>query len=817
MTIRNIILTIVLSVSLAASAVPARRDTRVVTQPDGTTLTVSQIGDEYLHYLITGDGNIITRGANGYYRYGNVDAQGCVTPTNIIASNITPANAGTNIADIDLRALHRERLDKRMAKIPTKTTIAPQTAPSTQSADNPYAGLGRMSTTFPTTGDIRGLVILVQYADVPFTLDDPYDYFNDMLNGENFTQYGGTGSAAAYFRKSSNGAFRPTFDVFGPVTLPKNRAYYGGNDTNGNDLAPEYMLIDAVNILRETTDFSKYDMDNDGYVDYAYIFYAGQGEASYGSEDTVWPHAWYLSSAGKTLSAGGKYFNRYACSDEWQISKPEGLGTFVHEFSHVMGLPDLYDVSYGSAAQLTPSSYDVLDYGPYNNDGRTPPIYSAYERNAMGWITPMITGDVNTIALAPLEDSNQCILLPTASDTEFFLLENRQNHGWDTYIPGHGMLVWHIDYTRSFFTSNRVNTLTYHQCVDIIEAGGKASAKDLNTLASYPFPGTANVTSLTPETSPSLTTWCDDKPLDIDITDIAEDIDGTILFNVGGGLDPLATPILTDNPEADATHFTASWQPVPGATDYTLQAMYVIEGTPESQTADMGSDTKAVTLPDGWTASTTDTYTLASNCGAAIPSLKFNVNGDWIQTRDFVGEITSVSFWLRGVASIGSTLSILVKDNDGWSPFEVIKVENKSAVYTFDTPMGVHAIKFIYNRNKGNIALDDITIATDTRERVLDGYDFISTGGATSMRIDALPGITHYRYRVRALDGMRRSPISDFVDVKIPDGVSNITIDSDDTTPTYYDIHGRQVDADNLTPGIYIRRAGVNVSKIIIR
>ena len=213
--------------------------------------------------------------------------------------------------------------------------------------------------------------------------------------------------------------------------------------------------------------------------------------------------------------------------NEWEGSRPDGVGTFIHEFSHVMGLPDLYATDYSTA--FTPGEWSVLDYGPYNNDGCTPPIYSIYERYALGWIEPTVIDGPATIRLDNVMENKGCII-PTKRANEFFLLENRQQTGWDTFIPGHGMLVWHVDYNSYIWAQNTVNNNASHQYVDLEEADNIRSE---NTRAGDAFPGTSKVTSFTDTTTPSMKTWTGAK-LNLPITDITE-TDGIITFNVAGG------------------------------------------------------------------------------------------------------------------------------------------------------------------------------------------------------------------------------------------------------------------------------------------
>ncbi|MDE6287015.1 MAG: hypothetical protein K2L99_08490, partial [Muribaculaceae bacterium] len=247
----------------------------------------------------------------------------------------------------------------------------------------------------------------------------------------------------------------------------------------------------------------------------------------------------------------------------YESGRPDGVGTFVHEFSHVLGLPDLYATSYTSA--FTPGAWSALDYGPYNNDGCTPPLYSAFERYALNWIEPTVIDGPLNATLNPI-GTNQAGIIRTASDNEYFLLENRQQRSWDTYIPGHGMLIWHVDYNESTWTANTVNNSSYHQYVDIEEADGTQSDYTRDGDA---FPGTKGVTSFTDDTTPSMKTWSGQR-LDLPITDIAESHDGIITFKVCGGREPLEATVALDPEDTDDESFTAAWESAGPDATYLL-------------------------------------------------------------------------------------------------------------------------------------------------------------------------------------------------------------------------------------------------------
>ena len=530
--------------STAALAVPAKPGLMVMRQPDGTEIKVRLMGDEHAHYYLSEDGYLLVNDNDTFY-YGNADAAGNVVRSQIVARPVTArsAEAKAYLSGVDMSKVFTalERRDTAVRK--ARRVAAPQ-----------KSRLGLFDTGFPSTGDQKGLVVLVEYKDVKFTTPDPYDYFNRMLNENGFSDYGGTGCASEYFRECSKNQFRPQFDVYGPITLSQNMSYYGGNDLYGNDSNPQKMPIEACQQLDAMVDFSEYDRDGDGYIDNVFVFYAGRGEASGGAANTVWPHSWNVT-AGETTTYtfDGVILDRYACSNEWEGSRPDGVGTFIHEFSHVMGLPDLYATSYTSA--FTPGAWSVLDYGPYNNGGCTPPLYSAYERYSLGWMTPRVLDGPANVRLRDISTNEACII-KTGDENEFFLFENRQQTGWDKYIPGHGMLVWHVDFDQYVWNQNTVNNSAYHQYVDLEEADGTQSDASRDGDA---FPGTSGITSFTDNTRPSMKTWAG-RSLNLPLTEITE-TDGLITFKVAGGMLPPDPVTATEATDIHAEGFTAHWLP----------------------------------------------------------------------------------------------------------------------------------------------------------------------------------------------------------------------------------------------------------------
>ncbi len=508
-------------------------------QPDGSTVDVCIHGDEHFSYYTTPDGYLLATQGDTFYFAGSVGSSG------------EPVSSGLRAVDAARRTAADNALLQRVGYMRPHAVTA---SPMRKAAG--VNGIGRWGNgmSFPVTGDQKGLVILVQFNDQKFQTPNANEYFTRMLNEPGFSDNGGTGSARDYFIECSKGAFSPSFDVYGPVTLPHSVSYYGEDITMRDDNC-HMMFVDACAMLDDQIDFQQYDRDKDGFIDNVFIYFAGLGQNMGGAATTIWPKNWTMSLATpNTYKYDGVTLECFSCSNEWHGDGPEGIGTFCHEFTHVLGLPDLYRTN--TASSFTPGSWSVLDYGPYNNNGNTPPLYSAYERNALGWMQPVELDHPDDITLRPIS-YNEAYYVKTDDPKEIYLIENRQQTGWDAYIPGHGMLVWHIDFEENIWRDNTINNKPDHQYVDIVEADGVQGDYDRDGDS---FPGKAGVTSITDDTTPSMRSWSG-AALNTPLTDIAENSDGTISFKVKGGAPVIAPVVAADAADVTPVGFTASWTP----------------------------------------------------------------------------------------------------------------------------------------------------------------------------------------------------------------------------------------------------------------
>ena len=476
---RKIVITAVFALLCTAQvldAVPARQRKYRKLQPNGTTITLQRHGDEFYHWTTDENGTVVALNKEGIY-----------VPSSMPEGEEMGGRAAAEAAAAAIR---------------------------TRRAAMPLTRAGGVRTYhFP--------VILVEFSDVKFRSATAHDDFDRLVNEVDYSDNGATGSVHDYYWENSMGTFDAQFDVFGPYTYNDLCA----NNPNQADAAK--ILWNIIRNHDSEVDWSQYDNDNDGYVDMVFLYYAGWNQAE-GQDGTIWPHKWDFYSAGTSTSMlDGKRFSTYACTSELKGSSYDGgapqmcgIGTCAHEFSHTQGLPDFYDVNYemdGSA--LGTGSFDIMCSGSYNNEGRTPPYFSAEERIMMGWLDGYAELPASGTVTIPAVNTNFAYKMPTANtsgDGEYFIFECRSGTGWDSYV-GPGMLVYHVDkstkYSNSFHQRNSgsnlgtfngkqlwdshrqyLNMVGTHPYFYIVPAADQSSLNYGGNIATMPFPGGRQVT-----------------------------------------------------------------------------------------------------------------------------------------------------------------------------------------------------------------------------------------------------------------------------------------------------------------------------------
>ncbi|WP_295728941.1 M6 family metalloprotease domain-containing protein [uncultured Muribaculum sp.] len=496
----------------AAFAMPPRPGLVPVAQPDGSTVEAEIYGDGTWCVYVASDGMVL-----------EPDMSGALVPTGRSFSSPLRKAAALNAVS----ASAREEV--------------------------------RRVGSYPTKGKVKTLVILAAFADKPFVSENPAELMGRMISQHGFSDNGATGSVCDYFSDSSFGAFELDPTVVGPVVLPNGMAYYGAAVEGRPDVRPEEMIRDACALVDDEIDFKEFDLDEDGYIDNVYVFYPGYSQADGAAINTIWPHSGF-AWAKLHAEFDGVRLDRYACSNEIDMStnKLVGIGTFCHEFSHVLGLPDLYATDYSNEEH--PGTWSIMASGGRNNNGHTPPLFSAYERYALGWIEPEeLAASEKEYSIAP--GVNKAFMVPASSENEYYLIENRQRSGWDAYLPGHGLLVWHIDYDEAAWKQNTVNNNASHQRIDLVEADRNSSSA---TRSGDSFPGAADVRELS-----LMKTWSG-SALDAGLFNIREGSDGTVVFHVAHTGNMLDTPEINGVGEISPVSFMVGWNPVPEATGYVL-------------------------------------------------------------------------------------------------------------------------------------------------------------------------------------------------------------------------------------------------------
>ena len=575
MKIRNLLTAAAVAMPFAMSAsVPAFPGIQTMVNPDGSTVQLRQHGNHQFSYWTDADENVVMeKGANGVWA--PVVRNGRVMTT----------------AKADINLLRSEFMPLAQAPV----TMAP------------IDSQGR--TMYPTTGECHALVVLVEFQDVKFTVPDIRNAIDKMLNEEGYSDYNSNGSARDYYIACSNGQFQPTFDVCDVVTLSENVSFYGERGTYGqgysyNDYYWSKGLREALLKLDDTVDFSKYDYDNDGKIDNIFFFYAGYGEADGTRQDRehalIWPHQGdytqtrVLYDDWESVVLDGKTFATYACGNELPGEIPTGesypyltgIGTFCHEYGHVLGLPDMYDTNGGSTK--TPGKFDIMDQGSYNGGYKNimmtqPPLFSAYERWLCRWVeADLLPADIEDSNGDPIDGVD--ITLPTNSKDdinmayarmkrpvgtaywpEYYFFETRTPESWDSTLPQHGLYIWHVQFDRSRWVNNEVNT-GGKPAVELVPYDSRMGIWTwaLPDQSTFVYPGSAN--AIIPANSVPegygffLTNMNYDEEEGVTTFEYNKYVKGSDKAGI----------LYTPTREEKGRRVWLTWEPVEGATDYLV-------------------------------------------------------------------------------------------------------------------------------------------------------------------------------------------------------------------------------------------------------
>lgn len=404
----------------------------------------------------------------------------------------------------------------------------------------------RLVTDWDSTRVYPVAVVLVSFSDLDFSSEDAADRYNRIFNEVGYNEGKGPGCVADYFLEQSEGWFHPRFDIHGPV---KVGATCKGNNEHGDDVFREAVRI-AGDSLK--VDFSPYDWDGNGFAEHVIFIYAGYGgnETANVANGCIWPN----TSSFATVIVGNVKVAYYSGSAEmWSNNKLCGIGTVCHEYSHALGLPDLYPTNDGDEYSVV-DEWDLMDGGNFVAAGWCPPNYSIHEKMLLGWAEPEeLTAPVAISEMAPVNLGGKAYMVRTEDNAEFFLLENRQWNGWDLLTPGHGLVITRVHYDKAVWNANTVNVRPNHHRYELIHAdnmdyddwdaaigdGSHRVNGHSRILSGSPYPFTSDEglvnDSLTDTSVPAAVTFSGKGLLSKPITNIAE-TDGLISFSFMGGV-----------------------------------------------------------------------------------------------------------------------------------------------------------------------------------------------------------------------------------------------------------------------------------------
>jgi len=519
------------------SAVPAYPKPIKFTQADGTTVTFIMRGDEHSKWAQTTDGYTLLYNAKGEFEYAVVDNKGDAVPSGVRASDVARRKSNeTALLQNTRKGITFSESQVSMIK-QIKQMRAQQNA---------------QQRAFPTTGARKLVCILMGYKDKAFTKTQAD--INNLFNQVGYSAGGATGSVKDYYNENSWNQFNLTVTVAGPFTASQNLSYYGANDASGNDVKPRELVTEAVNAADATVNFADFDNDGDGAVDGVYVLFAGYGEEAGASANCIWSHAWNIT----TLTKDGKTISKYSCSPELMGTSGTtltGIGVICHEFGHVLGAPDYYDTNYSTGGQFDGTGdWDMMAAGSWNNNGLTPAHHNAYSKvKVYGWATATVLSSATNVTVNPVIGNQSFYQINSTTSGEYWLIENRQQTGFDAYLPGHGMMIYHVNSgVASAATSNNINASypqkMYPVCASATSNPGSTAAT-YGTIngAGCPFPGTGAKTSFTDATTPNMKSWAGAstaKP----ITAIAENTTTKVItFAFMGGATTATAPLATSN------------------------------------------------------------------------------------------------------------------------------------------------------------------------------------------------------------------------------------------------------------------------------
>ncbi|MDR0686895.1 MAG: M6 family metalloprotease domain-containing protein [Dysgonamonadaceae bacterium] len=588
----NILLSVLFFMPVLVKAVPARPTLVDLTQPDGRTVQVYIRGDEKIRWLESPDGYSLLYGEDNFIVYAVADENGDMIPSDIVYSDASLRSSTEEAGNIP------KKLKFSSKQISEKHLAWDKHHPKRESTKN-------LSSLRQSNAKTRALCVLMEFPDKKFKKGK--QDFEALMNQSGYSASGAKGSVHDFFIEDSYGQVDLEITVLGPFTADHNMEYYGKDSGGvGQDARPRELAEEAAYTVHEYlgTDISVFDNDGNGFIDAFHVIYAGYGQEGGGETNTIWAHeAWFLWD----LVLGSVKLSNYSCSPELHSNKGEqitNIGVICHEMGHILGSPDFYDTDGGNDEYVGTGKWDLMANGSWNGNGTSPANTNMYQKIANGWVTPVELTETSTVT--GMDNSAEhpvAFKISTPVDGDYFILENRQQKNFDSYVPGHGLLIYHVSLTKQDIFYNTVNNShpqkMYPVCASASGNPGNGSSTygNINSMG-CPFPGSTGKTSFTNETTPSLVAW-NGQNANGKITGITE-IDGKISFNftlTGNDIQQLAgnRAIVFPNPVSRGEYITVHTE-----TERSILSVFSIYGEKISEeTVDSGLIRKRIDMLPG--------------------------------------------------------------------------------------------------------------------------------------------------------------------------------------------------------------------------
>lgn len=520
------------SVSMYVEAVIAYPGIIDFKQPDGSSIKVRMMGDEFNHWAETEDGYSLLYDDDGYLTLARYDDDGNLVPSDLRISS-------HNAQSVQLMGVKRtvgKHAQFSEAQRAEATRFMQYARGTLRNADISFVNKPKSA----VTGKKKFLLLLMDFPDKPITFNK--SAFDPFLNSKGYRKDGNNGSVRDYYLENSFGQLDLTWDVAGVYRAAHASRYYGDESS----FAAAELLVEGLEQAAAQYDLSDYDNDGDGIVDCVHMIYAGYGEEAGAGSDCIWAHSVSVPlGSGYICRYDGVQVNSYSCSPELMGNSGNSMtkiGVLCHEVGHVLGASDFYDTDYGVNGEYPGSgSWDLMGSGNWNGDGGCPahsnPYIKIYDYQ---WASPINVTQAGSYSLTA-KSADGFIRIDSKTSGEYFLLECRSKSGFDSDVPGHGLMIWRASENLSRSASGKINASHKQQFYPV--AANATSAIPTSSPKSYgdpdkdsaPFPGSKNVKSFTDETVPSMKSWSG-AATELPITEITENVSSkSVSFNIAGG------------------------------------------------------------------------------------------------------------------------------------------------------------------------------------------------------------------------------------------------------------------------------------------